>query len=258
LTRHGFVEAPHNDPAFLYQDVVVSLDADGLNNGEPSLHAMCIAALRPQKGDHIVHVGAGTGYYTTILAKLVGERGVVDAYEIEPRLVRRAAQRLLLLQEALDALEAGEPADAVLRIEGDPEFGPRVAEMDRRWARERGMRLEVTEERAGRRFRLAATVSGFAALRTLAPESGFHVLEIPDGRGGIRLLHDGRRQGAIDIVELIGSDNRGIRRWLGSACGVGRGLHDVVGARRHGPGVLAGRRIGHELRIGVGDGWRQL
>ena len=73
LTRHGFVEAPRDDPAFLYQDVVVSLDADGLNNGEPSLHAMCIATLRPMKGDRIVHVGAGTGYYTTILAKLVGE-----------------------------------------------------------------------------------------------------------------------------------------------------------------------------------------
>src|SRR5262249_50272534 len=93
-------------------------------------------------------------------------------------LVRRAAQRLILLREALDALEAGAPADAHLRVEGDLELGPRVAEMYRRWARERGMRLEVSEERGGRRFRLAATVSGFAALRTLAPESGFHVLEV--------------------------------------------------------------------------------
>jgi protein-L-isoaspartate(D-aspartate) O-methyltransferase len=94
LTRHGFVEAPGDDPAFLYQDVVVSLGTDGLNNGEPSLHAMCIATLRPQRGDRIVHVGAGTGYYTTILAKLVGEAGVVDAYEIEPGLVRRATENL--------------------------------------------------------------------------------------------------------------------------------------------------------------------
>jgi protein-L-isoaspartate(D-aspartate) O-methyltransferase len=101
LTRHGFVEAPHDDPAFLYQDVVVSLGADGLNNGEPSLHAICIATLRPQKGDRIVHVGAGTGYYTTILAKLVGERGVVDAYEIEPSLVRRAAENLAALPQVI-------------------------------------------------------------------------------------------------------------------------------------------------------------
>jgi protein-L-isoaspartate(D-aspartate) O-methyltransferase len=101
LTRHGFVEAPENDPAFLYQDVVVSLGVDGLNNGEPSLHAMCIATLRPMKGDRIVHVGAGTGYYTTILAKLVGERGRVDAYEIEPELVRRAQENLACLPQVM-------------------------------------------------------------------------------------------------------------------------------------------------------------
>jgi protein-L-isoaspartate(D-aspartate) O-methyltransferase len=99
LTHDGFVEAPGDDPAFLYQDVVVSLGTYGLNNGEPGLHAMCIAALRPQKGDRIVHVGAGTGYYTTILAKLVGEHGRVDAYEIEPGLYRRAAANLAPLPQ---------------------------------------------------------------------------------------------------------------------------------------------------------------
>jgi ATP-dependent Clp protease ATP-binding subunit ClpC len=96
----------------------------------------------------------------------------------------RRPPRLILLDEALQALAAGEPADARLRVDGDPEFGPRVAAMYRDWAHERGMRLEVAEERGGRRFRFTATVSGFAALRTLAPESGFHVLEVPDGRGG--------------------------------------------------------------------------
>lgn len=106
LTRHGFIEAPNDDPAFLYQDVVVSLGIDGLNNGEPSLHAMCIATLRPQPGDQVVHVGAGTGYYTTILAKLVDAgsgvgnvAGIVDAYEIEPALARRAAENLTNLPQ---------------------------------------------------------------------------------------------------------------------------------------------------------------
>jgi protein-L-isoaspartate(D-aspartate) O-methyltransferase len=112
LTRHGFVEAPQDDPAFLYQDVVVSLDADGLNNGEPSLHAICIATLRPMKGDRIVHVGAGTGYYTTILAKLVGEQGRVDAYEIEPGLVRRAQENLAGLPQV--TLHARSGAEAPL------------------------------------------------------------------------------------------------------------------------------------------------
>jgi ATP-dependent Clp protease ATP-binding subunit ClpC len=99
-------------------------------------------------------------------------------------LVRRAAQRVLLLGEALDALEAGEPADASLRVDGDPEFAPRIATMYHAWARERGMRLEGAEEPANRRYRWSATVTGFGALRTLRLESGLHVLELPDGRGG--------------------------------------------------------------------------
>ena len=80
FTRSGYVETLTDDPAVLYQDVVVSLGSEGpLNNGQPTLHAMCIAALAPKKGERVVHVGAGSGYYTTLLAKLVGENGVVDA-----------------------------------------------------------------------------------------------------------------------------------------------------------------------------------
>ena len=100
-------------------------------------------------------------------------------------LVRRAAQRVILLGEALGALEAGEPADATLRVDGDPEFAPRIVAMYAAWARERGMRLEGADEPpANRRYRWQATVTGFGALRTLRPESGLHVLEVPDGRGG--------------------------------------------------------------------------
>jgi ATP-dependent Clp protease ATP-binding subunit ClpC len=94
-------------------------------------------------------------------------------------IVRRAAQRLLLLGEALDALAAGEPADAHLRVDGDPEFAPRIVAMYRAWAHERGMRLDVRSE-----LPFEAAVSGFGALRVLAPEDGFHVLEVPDGRTG--------------------------------------------------------------------------
>lgn len=95
FTRTGYVETPSDDPAFLYQDVVIPLGSEGpLNNGQPTLHAFCLAALAPQKGERVVHVGAGTGYYTTLLAKLVGETGAVDAYEIEPTLAQRASNNL--------------------------------------------------------------------------------------------------------------------------------------------------------------------
>jgi protein-L-isoaspartate(D-aspartate) O-methyltransferase len=95
FTRGGYVETISDDPAVLYQDFVVSLGSrESLNNGQPSLHALCIAALAPQKGERIVHVGVGSGYYTTLLAKLVGETGFVDAYEIEPDLAERAKNNL--------------------------------------------------------------------------------------------------------------------------------------------------------------------
>lgn len=84
-----------SDPAALYQDVLVSLGGEpGLNNGQPSLHAMCLDALAPESGESAVHVGAGTGYYTAVLAELVGETGCVDAYEIELDLAARAMANL--------------------------------------------------------------------------------------------------------------------------------------------------------------------
>jgi protein-L-isoaspartate(D-aspartate) O-methyltransferase len=95
LSGRGRLRTTSDDPAALYQDVLVSLGGEpGLNNGQPSLHAMCIQALNVKRGDRVVHVGAGTGYYTAVLAMLAGETGVVDAYEIEPDLAARARENL--------------------------------------------------------------------------------------------------------------------------------------------------------------------
>ena len=95
FTPGGYIETLSDDPAYLYQDVVVSLGESGpLNNGQPTLHAFCLAALGPLSGRRVVHVGAGSGYYTTILAKLVGTEGSVDAYEVEENLALRAVTNL--------------------------------------------------------------------------------------------------------------------------------------------------------------------
>lgn len=84
-----------DDARDLYADVLVGLDAErGINNGQPSLHARCLAACGPQPGDTALHIGAGTGYYSAILAQLVGAQGHVIAYEIEADLAARAAANL--------------------------------------------------------------------------------------------------------------------------------------------------------------------
>ena len=75
----------------LYQDIVVAIAPErGINNGQPSLHAQCLAACAIVEGETVIHVGAGTGYYTAILAKLVGDSGAVIAYEVERDIAKRA------------------------------------------------------------------------------------------------------------------------------------------------------------------------
>lgn len=86
---------PSADPAHLYQNVLVALDADrGINNGEPSLHAALIGAAAPQPGETVLQIGAGTGYYTAILAMLVQPGGRIHAYEIDEGLALRARAHL--------------------------------------------------------------------------------------------------------------------------------------------------------------------
>lgn len=96
----SYIQTPDDDPAFLYQDTLVALDpARGINIGEPSLHAHCLDALSPQEGNTVLHVGAGAGYYTALLAHLVGPAGRVHAYEIDPELAGRAARNLAHLPQ---------------------------------------------------------------------------------------------------------------------------------------------------------------
>jgi protein-L-isoaspartate(D-aspartate) O-methyltransferase len=84
-----------DDPASLYEDVLVAIDVGrGINNGQPSLHALCIDALDMKEGETVVHIGAGAGYYTAILAHLIGPAGRVVAYEIEPDIAERARANL--------------------------------------------------------------------------------------------------------------------------------------------------------------------
>ena len=89
-----------SNPADLYEDVLVVIDRlRGINNGEPALHAAWLAAIDPQPGETVIHVGAGTGYYTAMLSRLVGPGGQVEAYEYEADLAAIAATNLATVCE---------------------------------------------------------------------------------------------------------------------------------------------------------------
>lgn len=88
----GFATQTTSDP---YVDVPIVLIAEKqLTNGQPSAHAKWIGAAAPKDGERVIHIGAGAGFYTAILAELVGSTGRVIAYEIEPDLVAAARKNL--------------------------------------------------------------------------------------------------------------------------------------------------------------------
>ena len=80
----------------LYHDVFVALRSERfLNNRQPSLIACLIAALNLAPGKRVFHRGYGTGYYTEIMAEMVGSTGAVVAVEIDPVLADIAGTNLM-------------------------------------------------------------------------------------------------------------------------------------------------------------------
>jgi protein-L-isoaspartate(D-aspartate) O-methyltransferase len=95
FTGGRYISTPTDDPAFLYQDVVVALsEKDRINNGQPVLHTASLATLDAQPGETALHVGVGGGYYTALLAKLTFPGGKVIGYEIDAQLAERAVANL--------------------------------------------------------------------------------------------------------------------------------------------------------------------
>jgi protein-L-isoaspartate(D-aspartate) O-methyltransferase len=79
----------------VYHDVFVALRSEKfLNNGQPSMIARLIAALNLSPGKRVFHCGCGTGYYTAIMAEVVGSIGSVIAAEIDSALAEVAVTNL--------------------------------------------------------------------------------------------------------------------------------------------------------------------
>lgn len=112
------------DPRTVYHDVLIALDESrGINNGQPQLWAFLLDQLGIAPGQHLLHLGCGTGYYTAIMAELVGPRGRVSAFEIDPRLCERARVALapwpqVAVTNVNAATAAFEPVDRIVASAG--------------------------------------------------------------------------------------------------------------------------------------------
>jgi protein-L-isoaspartate(D-aspartate) O-methyltransferase len=110
------------DPSHVYHDALIALDETrGINNGQPSLWALLYDQLDLARGADVVHVGAGTGYYSAILAEIVGSGGHVTAIEIDSDLAERARDNLAAAWPQATVIVANgfafrpdRPADAII------------------------------------------------------------------------------------------------------------------------------------------------
>jgi protein-L-isoaspartate(D-aspartate) O-methyltransferase len=92
---NGYWTTPDAEPHWLYHNVLVALDEKrGLNIGQPSLWAFHFDRIGTRQGERVLQIGAGSGYYTAILAELVGPSGRVDALEIDAKLAALAQRNL--------------------------------------------------------------------------------------------------------------------------------------------------------------------
>ncbi len=83
----------------VYRDeaIVTKKDAQGLplsSSSQPAMMAKMLELLDVQPGDHVLEIGAGTGYNAALLAHLVGSSGRVTSIDIDPDLARRARRSL--------------------------------------------------------------------------------------------------------------------------------------------------------------------
>jgi protein-L-isoaspartate(D-aspartate) O-methyltransferase len=91
----GYWQVPGDDPTAACHNVLFAIDAAReLNNGHPEFWARLLDKLDIRAGDKVLHVGAGVGYYTAIIAELAGPDGAVVAVEIDPGLAERARANL--------------------------------------------------------------------------------------------------------------------------------------------------------------------
>jgi protein-L-isoaspartate(D-aspartate) O-methyltransferase len=97
----GYRVTPDADPRHVYHNVLVALDEiRKINNGSPSLWAFALDHLDIAAGEAVLHLGCGTGYYSAILAELVGTDGHVVAVEQDAALAERAREALAGWQQA--------------------------------------------------------------------------------------------------------------------------------------------------------------
>jgi ATP-dependent Clp protease ATP-binding subunit ClpC len=199
-------------------------------------------------------------------ARLLGRiGGTSPRARYDPGLLRKLAQRLLLLEQAVADLEKGTPGEAFVQVDAVVEPHPgdgaepsaaRIVAMYEAWAAARGMTLEVLERSPAS---TVLAVGGFGAFSLLAPEHGLHVFEADGARPHETTRHRVRVTVAPQPAEPTRPDTpRGRRATARDALERCRPQPDIVRRYREAPSPLVrdavrGWRTGRIDRVLGGD-----
>jgi protein-L-isoaspartate(D-aspartate) O-methyltransferase len=84
-----------DDPREVYHNASIAIDASRhLYNGQPGTIVPWLEALAISPAERVLHIGCATGYYTALIAHMVGPSGRVFAVDIDPDLAERARANL--------------------------------------------------------------------------------------------------------------------------------------------------------------------
>lgn len=174
----GYRSTPDADLSHLYRNVAVAIDpARTLNNGAPGFLGRLFGDLAIAEGERVAHIGCAVGYYSAILAEIVGPRGRVLAIELAPELCEQARHNLkpwrqVEVRHADGRDQPDEPVDVVFVHGGVTHPQPRWLDavgvggrlaMPVTAIRPASRIRRVIRDHAGRILRLERRENGFAA-----------------------------------------------------------------------------------------------
>jgi protein-L-isoaspartate(D-aspartate) O-methyltransferase len=96
VPRHVFVPDVAAEDVYTDRSIAIKLQ-DGIpisSSSQPAIMAEMIEMLALRGGEHVLEIGAGTGYNAAVLAELVGPSGSVVTIDVDDELVRAARRHL--------------------------------------------------------------------------------------------------------------------------------------------------------------------
>lgn len=86
---------PDANPRHVYHNMSVAIDPSRqLFNGQPAVVTLMLDAVGLRPGARVLHIGCGTGYYSALIAEVIGAAGLLEAVEVDEGLAATAAANL--------------------------------------------------------------------------------------------------------------------------------------------------------------------